>query len=113
MRHLAENCVSDADVDAFGSPYSDQLGHLNIIMVMVVMVMMVVMVVMMMMVMIVERGVYGGFGGEWTFLEKTAQKEKVHEDGGVYILSVVTELMKSKELNCANYHRNELWPGGL
>ena len=68
---------------------------------------------MMMMVMIVERGMYGGSGGEWTFLEKTAQKEKVHEDGGVYILSVVTEQMKSKELNCANYHRNELWPGGL
>ena len=46
MRHLAENCVSDADVDAFGSPYSDQLGHLNIVMVMVAMVMMVVMVMM-------------------------------------------------------------------
>ena len=73
--------------------------------------MMVMMVVVM--VMIVERGMYGGSGGEWTFLEKTAQKEKVHEDGGVYILSVVTELMKSKELNCANYHRNELWPGGF
>ena len=84
-----------------------------VVMMVVVMVMMVVMVVMMMMVMIVERGMYGGSGGEWTFLEKTAQKEKVHEDGGVYILSVVTELMKSKELNCANYHRNELWPGGL
>ena len=29
------------------------------------------------------------------------------------IFYLVTELMKSKELNCANYHRNELWPGGL
>ena len=44
--------MSDADVDAFGSPYSDQLGHLNIIMVMVVMVMMVMVVVMVMMVII-------------------------------------------------------------
>ena len=37
--------MSDADVDAFGSPYSDQLGHLNIIMVMVVMVLMVMMMI--------------------------------------------------------------------
>ena len=29
-----------------------------------------------------------------------------------YILSVVTQLMKSKELNCANYHPNELWLAG-
>ena len=42
--------MSDADVDTFGSPYSDQLGHLNIIMVIIVMVMMVVMVVLVMMV---------------------------------------------------------------
>ena len=42
--------MSDADVDAFGSPYSDQLGHLNIIMVMVVIVAMVMMVMMVMMV---------------------------------------------------------------
>ena len=46
--------MSDADVDAFGSPYSDQLGHLNIIMVMVVMVM-VAMVMMVVMVMMVRR----------------------------------------------------------
>ena len=29
-----------------------------------------------------------------------------------YILSVVTQLMKSKELYCANYHPNELWLAG-
>ena len=29
-----------------------------------------------------------------------------------YILSVETQLMKSKELNCANYHPNEFWLAG-
>ena len=41
LRHLTKNCVSDANVDALGSTYSDQLGHLSVIIIMQMTIMMI------------------------------------------------------------------------
>ena len=46
LRHLTKNCVSDANVDALGSTYSDQLGHLSVITIMQMTIMTIVTIMM-------------------------------------------------------------------